>query len=46
MRPLQAGTELLKKLDTGEQFVLHLFGESAVFRDEIVVQINFPLHLL
>lgn len=36
--------ELLKQFDVGQQFVLHIMVQLAVLANEIVTQVNFPLH--
>ena len=37
--------ELFEKLDMGEQLVLHVLVQYAVFGDELIMQVNFPLHI-
>jgi len=43
-RPPQRRTKPFKQFNVGQQLILHIFV-SLELRDEVVVQINFPLHL-
>jgi hypothetical protein len=44
VRPPELWTELLKQRDEGQQLVLHVLVQVAEFANEIIMQIDSPLH--